>query len=439
MEKKLFITIGLLILYLVLCFLPVLGINYSSVGSFPKIINLMISNTLFERTTIFCLGIMPYVSAHIIIFLLLSVRAIRINKNKPYSSIYFVTIALAIIQSYFIALFLRKNLVYNNINLVVAPEWLFYLTTTILVTSGVIVTIWIGNTITKKGIGNGISLIILLNLIMDNLIKNRQIFTQLFFFAILIFIVTGFIVKKEVRIQISYADNKNPSFLSIPLNLAGVLPIIFAQSIILFPATLSSFSHSSFLPKLEGLGFWFVYGALVFFFTYFWIFMFFNPKVILGLMKNFGAFIPDKEQEGEAIKYLTQVVLKITLLWGLFLIGLALLPEVLKELYLSKGYLSTKSLYLIAGICIICYSQLKNITKGQKEILRSYEPMILMCKNLLQSKGIKTYIQSVEIYGSLYGFLFGPLAEKILLVDEQDYSKSKDIIYKFIPPPPESK
>lgn len=439
MEKKLFITIGLLSLYLVSCFLPVFGINYSSVGSFPKIINLMLTNTHFERTTIFSLGIMPYVSAHIIIFLLLSVRAIRINKNKPYSPIYFVTIVLAIVQSYFIAIFLRKNLVYNNINLVIIPERLFYLTTTILITMGVIITIWIGNTITKKGIGNGISFIILLNLAMDILIKNSRVLPQLVFLIILIFAVTAFIFKKEINIPIQYIDNKNPSFLALPLNFAGVLPIIFTQSIILFPAVLSSFSHSSFLPKLEGFGFWFIYGVLVFFFAYFCTFMVFNPKVLLSLMKSFGAFISGKEQEGEAIKYLTRAVLKIALLWGLFLIGLTLLAEVLMKVLPYKVYFSGESLYLITGICIVCYSQLKNITRERKEILRSVEPIISMCKSPLQSEGIKTCVQSVEIYGSLYGLLFGPLSEKRLLVDEQDYLKSKEIIFKFIPPSPESK
>lgn len=430
MGKKLFITIGLLIIYLILSFLPVIGINYSQVGSLPKIITLMLSNTVFERTTIFSLGIMPYVSAHIIIFLLLSIRVIRI---KNYSPIYFVTIALAIIQSFFMALFLKNNLIYNNISLVVVPEWLFYLTTTILLTLAVIVTIWIGNTITKKGIGNGISLIIIFDLVKYNLIRNSQILSQLFFFAILIFAVTFFILKKEVKIQIYYSDNKNPSFLSIPLNLVGVLPVIFSQSIILFPATLSSFSHLGSLPKLEGFGFWFIYGALVFFFTYFCTLMVFNLKALLGLMKSIGASIPGKEREEETIRYLRQVALKITLFWGLFLICLVLLPEVLNKAYPSQGYFSARSFYLIAGICIIYYSQLKNIAKGQKEVMRSYELLTSLCKNLLQSKGIKAHIESIESYGSLYGLFFGPLAEKRLLVEEQDLSKSKEIIFKFIP------
>lgn len=446
MRKRVFITIGLLSLYLVLYFTPIIGINYSAIGPLPKMIKLMASDTVLKRLSICWLGILPYVSAHILILLLSGIAVIRLEKfKKPYSPIWFLTIFLSILSGWLSAGFIQEKLVYNNINLVLMPGRLFLLTTAIILTLGLLVTIWIGNTITRKGIGNGISLIIFINIMIYYLVNLKQFlsfsFLSLMFLAA---VVTVLMLRKEEKIKIRYIEDKRDYFFRIPVSYIGIIPGFFANAIILFPLVIfKGISSTIPLPKLNTgtPGYWILYGALIIFFSYFWTYFIFNPLILAKVINSMKASIPGRESEKQVTSYLRYILLKISLTWGLFLAGLTLLPKILKESYHIQAGFSGWDLFLIVGICIGCYGYLENCLRKPKtkEIVLSPDPKIILgCRNFLEHRGIKTYIQDREIYGKLLGLFFGPLAEKRLLVDEQNYSKSKEIIFKSILPPPPS-
>ncbi|MFA5276075.1 MAG: preprotein translocase subunit SecY, partial [Candidatus Omnitrophota bacterium] len=343
LKKRLIITAALLAIYRVGCYIPTPGIDGSALAEFFKRIAQTQGGTLFgiinmfsggamERLTIFALGIMPYISASIILQLLTAVIPAlekiakegkagheRITQYTRYG-----TIVLSIIQSFFIALWLENPARFEGLKIVMQPGWGFRILTVLTLSTGTIFIMWLGEQIQERGIGNGISLVITAGIIsripaaMHQLFvlvspfasSRRQIqpFTLLIMAALLAIVVFAVIMitQGQRKIPVQYARRivgrkiygGQSTYIPLKVDTSGVIAIIFAQSIILFPATLASFIPNPGFQRLaEGLVrghvlYTVIYALLIIFFCYFYTAIVFNPLDLSENMKKYGGFIP---------------------------------------------------------------------------------------------------------------------------------------------------
>ncbi len=386
LKSKIFLTILLLAVCRIGSFIPVPGINGEIAVSFFRHAtggsqNLfqmvdIFSGGAFSQMTVIALGVTPYISASIIMQLLVALmpslqREMKengdIGKRKINRWTRFLTVILSFLQS---ALFAKYAL---QINLsrpgIVASEllditmfgvpWLFYLVTIFAMTTGTMFLMWIGEQITEKGIGNGISLIICLGilsqiptamgLVVQQLNLDSQEAGQMNFSSILVLmtifvfvtIATILVIQGHRRIPLQHARRVvgrrevqgGTSYIPLKVNYAGVIPVIFATALLMFPATLGTFvGKGNWLGEVAN---WLSPGsalhlilfiALIIFFTYFWTATQFRPDQIASDMKKNGAFIPGVRQGKPTQEYLESTMNRITLLGAVFLALIAVLP-----------------------------------------------------------------------------------------------------------------
>lgn len=388
LKAKILLTILLLAVCRVGSFIPVPGINGEIAVSFFRHAtggsqNLfqmvdIFSGGAFSQMTVIALGVTPYISASIIMQLLVALmpglqREVRengdIGKRKINRYTRFLTIVLSLLQSALFAKYaLQMNLSRPGI---VAGElldlttfgvpWLFYMITIFTMTTGTMFLMWVGEQITERGIGNGISLIICLGilsqiptamgLIFQQLNLDSQEPGQMHFSSIIVLIAvfvavtfaTILVIQGHRRIPLQHARRVvgrkevqgGNSYIPLKINYAGVIPVIFASSLLMFPATLGTFI---------GRGNWFgdiaamlspgsfvhlcLFVGLIVFFTYFWTATQFRPDQIASDMKKNGAFIPGIRQGKPTQDYLESTMNRITLLGALFLALIAILPTI---------------------------------------------------------------------------------------------------------------
>lgn len=392
LKSKILLTLFLLAVCRLGSFIPVPGINgevavsffRQATGGSQNLFQMVdiFSGGAFSHMTVIALGVAPYISASIILQLLVALipsmqRDMRENpesgKRKINRWTRFLTIILSFIQAAFFAKYaLQINLSRPGI---VAGEllditafglpWLFYLIIIFTMTTGTMVLMWIGEQITEKGIGNGMSLIICLGilsqiptafgLILQQLNLDSQEAGQMNFSSILvlatIFIVvtlaTILVIQGHRRIPLQYARRVigrkevqgGNSYIPLKINYAGVIPVIFASSLLMFPATLGTFvGRGNWLGQVAG---WLSPGgtlylvmfvALIIFFTYFWTATQFRPDQIASDMKKNGAFIPGIRQGKPTQDYLESTMNRITLLGAVFLALIAILPTMVSRL-----------------------------------------------------------------------------------------------------------
>ncbi|MDP3732639.1 MAG: preprotein translocase subunit SecY [Candidatus Omnitrophota bacterium] len=415
LKRRIIITAALVAIYRVGCYIPTPGIDGAALAEFFNrmaktqggalfgIIN-MFSGGAMERLTIFALGIMPYISASIILQLLTAVVPALEKLSKEGKSGYekinqytrYATVALAIIQSFFISLWLENPARFEGLRIVLYPGWGFRILTVLTLTTGTIFIMWLGEQIQERGIGNGISLVITAGIIsriwpaMNELFilispfspTRRQIqpFTLVIMAALLVGVVFAVILitQGQRKIPVQYARRivgrkifgGQSTYIPLKVDTSGVIAIIFAQSIILFPATLASFiPNPAFQRWAQGLVrghllYTVVYSLLIIFFCYFYTAIVFNPVDLSENMKKYGGFIPGIRPGTPTTEFLDYVMTRITLAGAAFIAFIAIFPDFLMAWlnvpYLIASFFGGTGVLIVVGVVLDTVKQIES-------------------------------------------------------------------------------
>ena len=360
----------------------------------------MFSGGALSRFTVFALGIMPYISASIIIQIASYVYAPLVALKKEGESgrrkitqyTRYGTLGLALFQSLGIATLLQ-----SQPGLVIDPGFAFKLSAIITLTAGTMFLMWLGEQITERGLGNGISIIIFAGIVaglpsaiggMLEMVRNSSIgvFSAMLIFAMVVF-VTWFVVFVESgqrKVLVNYArrqvGNKiysaPPSHLPLKLNMAGVIPPIFASSIILLPATLVGWFGSG------DKGVWLkdiadtlvpgqpvhmvLYAAAIIFFCFFYTGMVFNSRETADNLKKSGAFVPGIRPGDHTARYLDGILMRLTLVGAAYITFICLIPEFLMMFYKVPFYFGGTSLLIIVVVAMDFMAQVQNYLMTQQ-------------------------------------------------------------------------
>ncbi|WP_292980522.1 preprotein translocase subunit SecY [Nitrosomonas sp.] len=411
LKKRFWFLLFALIVYRIGAHVPVPGIDPavlkdlfdSQEGGILGMFN-MFSGGALSRFSLFALGIMPYISASIIMQLgTIAVPYLETLKKEGESGrkkitqlTRYGTLFLASLQSYGISIALQSQQ-----GLVIEPGFHFIVTTVITLVTGTMFLMWLGEQITERGIGNGISLIIFAGIAaglpsaIGGTLELVNTGAMHFLTALIIFIaaaaITGFVVfieRGQRKILVNYAKRQvgkqvmggQSSHLPLKLNMSGVIPPIFASSIILFPATLAGwFSDSLSLGWLKdfssalspGQPFYVVlYAFLIIFFCFFYTALVFNPKETAENLKKSGAFIPGIRPGEQTTKYIERIMLKLTLIGSLYITLVCLLPEFLILKWNVPFYFGGTSLLIIVVVTMDFMAQVQShVMSGQYESL----------------------------------------------------------------------
>jgi preprotein translocase subunit SecY len=392
LKSRLFFLIGALIVFRIGAHIPVPGIDpnqlaklfQSNQSGLLGMVN-MFSGGALSRFTIFALGIMPYISASIILqlssevfpFLIQLKKEGEVGRKKITQYTRYATVLLAFIQSFGIATMLLKQQ-----NLVIMSTIQFYFTAIVCLVAGTMFLMWLGEQITERGIGNGSSMIITTGIISgipSGIGKTLTLASQgsLSIFAtivvfLLIVLVTYFVVfieRAQRKIPVNYAKRQvgnkimqaQSSHLPLKLNLSGVIPPIFASSIILFPATILGWlsNGSKNLHWLSSISdtlhpgqplYVLLYASAIIFFCFFYTAIVFNPKETADNLKKSGAFIPGIRPGENTSKYVEKVILRLTLAGALYITLVCLLPEILILKWNVPFYFGGTSLLIVVVV-----------------------------------------------------------------------------------------
>lgn len=401
LKNRIWFLLGALIVYRVGAHIPVPGINPAELAKLFKasqsgLLDMfnMFSGGALSRFTVFALGIMPYISASIILQLasevLPSLKQLKkegdAGRRKVTQYTRYATVLLATVQSFGIAVML-----YKQPNLVVSQQWEFYLTTVITLVTGTMFLMWLGEQITERGIGNGISLIICAGItsgvpaaIGRTLSLTSQgslppLFTVVLFAGVLmVTFVVVFVERGQRKVLVNYAKRQvgnrvmqgQSSHLPLKLNMAGVIPPIFASSIILFPATaLGWFGNTDGLGWMKVVAdklhpgqpiYVLLYSAAIIFFCYFYTALMFNPKETADNLKKSGAFIPGYRPGEQTSRYIEKITLRLTLIGAIYITLVCLLPEFLVLKWNVPFYFGGTSLLIIVVVTMDFMSQVQS-------------------------------------------------------------------------------
>jgi preprotein translocase subunit SecY len=415
LRKKVLLTLVLIAVYRVGAYIPTPGVDGLALARFFANIAKTQGGTLFgimnmfsggaiSRLTIFALGIMPYISSSIIIQLLTAVipalerlaKEGEAGHKKIVQYTRYGTIALSVIQSFFIALWLENPARFQGLQIVQFPGWPFRILTVITLTSGTAFIMWLGEQIQEYGIGNGMSLIITAGIISRVPTALYQVWslaspfspekaqidvmTLLLMVVMLVAVVVAVIVitQGQRKIPVQYAKRivgrkvygGHSTYIPLRVNQPGVIPIIFAQSIILFPATIAGFVQNPFLQRLATSlmrGEWLynsLYALLIIFFSYFYTAITFNPIDVADNMKKYGGFVPGVRPGRQTAEHMDFIMTRITLPGAIFLAVIAVLPSLisgwLKIPYLVASFFGGTGLLIIVGVMLDTMKQVES-------------------------------------------------------------------------------
>lgn len=352
----------------------------------------MLSGGALSRLTLFALGVMPYISASILMQLFsMSIPTLQsmrkegeAGRRKINQYTRYLTCVFAVFQAFGIAQWLASE------GLVPNAGGQFYFMTTITLTTGTVFLMWLGEQMTEKGVGNGISLLIVVGILARFPQAIAQVFTQahqgqmnlltFLFTIVLVLGVTAFVVfveRGQRKIAINYPrQHTRGSFaakstsLPLKINMAGVIPVIFAQSLVIFPVTIGGFfaraynwtwfSHiSSALGNGEPMHILLVIAAIAFF-SFFYTAMVFNPKEIADNLKKSGALIPGIRPGEQTSSYIDKVLTRITLGGCIYLSLVALLPDIMIRLWHLPFYLGGTSLLIVVVVIMDFMTQMQS-------------------------------------------------------------------------------
>ena len=403
LKSRLLFVLGALIVFRIGSFIPVPGIDASVLSELVRqqqgtIIDMfnMFSGGALSRASIFALGIMPYISASIIIQLLTAIhpplaelkKEGEAGRRKISKYTRYATLLLAFIQSIGISIALPNMLP----GLVPNPNMLFYITAVISLVTGTMFLMWLGEQITERGIGNGISLIIFAGIVaglpatigqtIEEARQGEISFLVLLLIAIIAFAVTYFVVfveRGQRRIVVNYASRQQgrmmaparSSHLPLKVNMAGVIPAIFASSIIVFPASITQwFGQSS-----EGLEWLFdlsqllqpgqplyivLFTIAVIFFAFFYTGMQYNPRDTADNLKKSGAFVPGYRPGEQTSRYIDRVMTRLTLIGALYITFVCLVPYIITSLWKVPFQLGGTSLLIVVVVIMDFIAQVQS-------------------------------------------------------------------------------
>ncbi len=412
LRRRLLFTAAMLVVYRVGVAVPTPGIDGQALKSFFD----AASSTLFgwvnlfsggglERFSVFALGIMPYISVAIILDLLKVASPYldelykegEAGRRKITQYTRYFTVLLAIVQGYMIAYSLEKIQAPGGGTVVFHPGIPFRLMTVVTVTAGTIFVMWIGEQITERGIGNGISLIIMAGIVarLPGAVGTTTQFVregEMSLFVLILILalamaVTGGIVYVETaqrRLPIQYARRVvgrrvyggQTSHLPLKINTSGVIPPIFASSILVFPATVATFvpALKNWAAYLTPGGFYYdiVYVALIVFFCYFYTAVTFNPVDVADNLKKYGGFIPGIRPGRYTAEYIDRVLSRITLGGAIYVSTVCILPTILIQRFNVPFYFGGTALLIVVGVALDTIAQIEThlLTRNYEGFMR---------------------------------------------------------------------
>lgn len=403
LKKKILFTALFLVLYRFGSFVPVPGVDASALRAFFSsakeggntlfgLLDLFVGGS-FERASVFALGIMPYITASIVLQLLGSIipyfeklRKEGAEGQKKLNQITrYATVGLAAFNSITITMWLA-NL---SGGVVPRPNFLFHFTGMVTLVTGTMIVMWIGEQITENGIGNGISLIIFAGIIarypggfirMFEQVKEQPAYIWKAVVAILLMVVVTaaviFVTEAIRKIPVQYAKRivgrkvygGQSSFIPLRVNSAGVIPIIFAQSVLMFPATIATFfsGQSAFWQSVlrmlspGAILYTILYVGLIIFFAYFYTAIVLNPTEMAENMVKYGGHIPGKKPGKKTAEYINNVLIRITLPGAIFFAFIALLPEIMSKQLELPFYFGGTGLIIVVGVALDTLQQIES-------------------------------------------------------------------------------
>jgi len=406
LKKRIWFALGCLVVYRIGTYIPLPGVDpqimaqiyAQQAGGIMGMFNMFAGGAL-ERMSIFALGILPYISAAIIMQLMPAISPYfdqlkkegETGRKKINEYTRYLTVALSAFQAYGLAVGLEAMTGPGTGSAVIDPGWFFRATTVITIVGGTLFLMWLGEQITQRGIGNGISLIIFTGIIaslpsaiasMLELGRTGAVSTLFIIFllvmglAVITFIV--FMERAQRRIIVQYPKRQQgnrvfggeSSHLPLKLNTAGVIPAIFASSLLLLPSTLGGFTDGGgggdwlvFVTSLLGRGqplFLIFFASLIIFFTFFYTSIVFNPKDTADNLKKHGGFIPGIRPGQRTAEYLDHVLTRLTTVGSLYLAAVCVMPEILISQYAVPFYFGGTSLLIVVAVTMDTTAQIQS-------------------------------------------------------------------------------
>jgi preprotein translocase subunit SecY len=404
LRQRLFLVLVALLVFRFGTFIPVPGINPAALvelmdmtrGTIVDMFN-MFSGGALGRFSIFALGVMPYISAAIIMQLMShaipQLQQLRkegeAGRRKITQYTRYFTVILAAFQSFGVAIALQNQGAGAGLPVVIAPGPGFVLAAVVTLTAGTVFLMWLGEQITERGIGNGISIIIFAGIVAElpnaigstlELVNTGQLgITTATLLLMMALAVTGgvvFVERGQRRITVNYAQRQGrkayrsqSSHLPLKVNMAGVIPAIFASSLVLFPATISTwFGQAEGVTWLQTVAeqmrpgqpvYIALYGGLVAFFCFFYTAIVFNSRETADNLKKSGAFIPGIRPGRQTADYIDYVLTRLTTVGAIYLVAVVLLPEFLIMRWNVPFYFGGTSLLIIVIVTMDFMAQLQ--------------------------------------------------------------------------------
>ncbi|NQS97502.1 MAG: preprotein translocase subunit SecY [candidate division Zixibacteria bacterium] len=407
LKKRILFVLGIFIVYSIGGHIPIPGVNSAALGEFFKMQQTtlfglydMFAGGAFGKATVFALGIMPYISASIIIQLLGSVvpyfqklqKEGEEGRKKITQLTRYGTVGISTLQAIGVSIFLESIVTPSGMVVVPDPGMGFRLLTMITLATGTILLMWLGEQIDDKGIGNGISLIIMIGIIgrfpyavfdeAQQLIGgNRSLLLEIFLWGLMFATVAAVILLTQGtrKIPVQYAKRVvgrkqyggHSTHLPLRVNTAGVMPIIFAQSIMFFPSTVATFLPDSVFKDwlmrsfdFQAYTYMFFYFMMIVFFTYFYTAIAFNPVDVADNMKKYGGFIPGIRPGKKTSEFIDNILTKITLPGAVFLGIIAVFPSLITKFtnvsYSFSSFFGGTGLLIIVGVALDSLQQIES-------------------------------------------------------------------------------
>lgn len=413
LQKRILVSFLLLAVYRIGAHVPTPGIDAKALaaffesarGSLLGLFDLFAGGAL-SNLSVFALGIMPYISASIVLQLLVVViphleklsKEGEAGRRKITQYTRYGTVLLSMVQGFGISIGLESMAGPSGASIVIEPGWAFRLMTVITLTAGTSFIMWLGEQITERGIGNGISLIIFAGIVCRGpaavvntfrLVSTGEmgIFVILFIFVLMVGVVgvVVFVEGGQRKIPVQYAKRVvgrkiyggQTTHLPLKVNTAGVIPPIFASSIIMFPATIANFVPHPWMKEVAGylmpgrLVYELCYVAFIVFFCYFYTAVVFNPVDVADNMKKYGGFVPGIRPGKKTAEYIDNVLSRLTFGGAIYVSAVCVLPSILVSYFNVPFYFGGTALLIIVGVALD--------TAGQIEahlLTRQYEGLL---------------------------------------------------------------
>jgi len=410
LRRRVLFTFALLGVHRIGVAIPTPGIDGQALATFFEqarntvfgLVNLFSGGAL-ERFSIFALGIMPYISASIILQLLTVVlpplerlsKEGELGRRKITQYTRYGTVGLSLLQGFFISMGLEQIHTPGGGSVVYQPGWEFRLMTMITLSAGTSFIMWLGEQITERGIGNGISLIIFAGIVANipsalattiEFVREGElsVFTVLAIAVLMVAVVAAviFMERGHRRIPVQYAKRVvgrrvyggQSSHLPLKINTSGVIPPIFASSVLVFPATIAGFAENPWMKSIadaltpRSLVYEILYVILIIFFCYFYTAVVFNPVDVADNMKKNGGFIPGIRPGQRTAEYMDRILSRITLSGAIYISIICVLPTLLIGSLNVPFYFGGTALLIVVGVALDTIAQIET-----QMIMRNYE------------------------------------------------------------------